>query len=81
MKPVNGNVIMSAEDILLQVASSKGLKEVYLAPPSDEPVDELIEEAQDAQTLPEDVEAGEEPVQPVVTAALPSDWMLATLDT
>ena len=70
MKPVNGNVIMSAEDILLQVASNKGLKAaVAVAPASDEPVDELIEEAQEAQTLPEDVEAGEEPAQPVVTAA------------
>ena len=67
MKPVNGNVIMSAEDILLQVSASKGLTATApVVTPAEEPVDEMVEET---QTLPEDVEAGEEPEQPVVTAA------------
>jgi molybdopterin-containing oxidoreductase family iron-sulfur binding subunit len=67
MKPVNGNIIMSAEDILLKVATNKGLSSSVAVPvPSEEPVDELIE---DTQTLPEDIESGEEPSQPIVAAA------------
>ncbi len=44
MKPVNDNVIMSAEDIILKVSANKGLKAVVVAPiPTEDPVDEVIE--------------------------------------
>lgn len=67
MKPVNGNVIMSAEDVLLKVAANKGLKaSVPVVTLAEDSVDELIEET---QTLPEDIESGETPEQPVVAAA------------
>ncbi len=67
MKPVNGNVIMSAEDILLSVAANKGLKAAVAMPvPTDEAVDEVVEDATSTQTTEGDSET---PEQPVVAAA------------
>lgn len=66
MKPVNGNVIMSAEDILLSVANSKGLKAALIAPAS---VEDAVDEEMETSVATESTDGTEETEQPVVAAA------------
>jgi molybdopterin-containing oxidoreductase family iron-sulfur binding subunit len=69
MKPVNGNVVMSAEDIILKVSEAKGLKAIAIAP-------EATEEAAEggvADAIENEVETSdseqEETPQPMFTSA------------
>ena len=60
MKPVNGNVVMSAEDILLKVAANKGITAAVAAPVQTEDVVEGTEVPAATEAVEAEVPVGTE---------------------